>query len=137
MKTILMFILLVGNLLAITAEDAAWLLDAQTDLTKAYEKAKAEKKKMLLLVVVKNGCQWCEMMVHKTLKDKDIQANLTDIVTVVVDVNAKLPKEFQTKLTPGMFFIDVKSKKSVWKNFGYIKKGGFLIDIISANDMVE
>ena len=137
MKTILMFILIVGNLSAITAEDAAWLLDAQTDLTKAYEKAKIEKKKLVLLVVVKNGCHWCEMMVHKTLKDKDIQANLTDMVTVVVDVNGKLPKEFQTKLTPGMFFIDAKSKKSVLKNFGYIKKGGFLIDIISASEMVE
>jgi len=60
---------------------------------------------------VDSNCHWCEMMVHKTLKDKDIQANLTDIVTVVVDVHTKLPKEFYTKLTPGMFFIDVKSKK--------------------------
>jgi len=132
-----MIFLLVCNLMAITAEDAAWLLDAQTDLNKAYEKAKAQKKKLLLLVVVKDGCHWCEMMVHETLRDPQIRENLKDIVTVVADVNGKLPKEFQTKLTPGMFFIDVKSKKSVLENFGYIKKGGFLIDIISAGDMVE
>ncbi len=132
-----MFILIVGNLLAITAEDAAWLLDAQTDLSKAYEKAKAQKKKLVLLVVVKDGCHWCEMMVHETLRDPQIQKNLKEMVTVVVDVNGKLPKAFQTKLTPGIFFIDVKRKKSVLENFGYIKKGGFLIDIVSASEMVE
>jgi thioredoxin-related protein len=133
-----MFSLIVCNLLAINAVDAAWLLNAQNDLNIAYEKAKEEKKKIVLLVVVKDGCDWCEMMIHNTLKDPNIQANLADIVTVVVDVNSnKLPKEFQTELTPAMFFIDVKSKKSLLKNIGYMKKGGFLIDIISVSDMVE
>jgi len=36
-----------------------------------------------------------------------------------------------------MFFIDVKNKKNVLKQTGYIKKGAFLIDIISASEMVE
>jgi len=138
MKIVIMFILVFCNLMAITAEDAAWLLNAQTDLNKAYEKAKNEKKKMVLLVVVKDSCDWCKMMVHETLKDQNIQANLTDMVTVIMDIDSKkLPKEFQTELTPAMFFIDAKSKKSVLKNVGYIKKGGFLIDIISASEMVE
>ena len=137
MKTILMFILIVGNLFAITPEDAAWLLNAQTNLTKAYEKAKAEKKKMLLLIVVKDGCQWCKMMVYETLKDKNIQENLSDIEMVIVDIDSVLPKEFQAKLTPTMFFIDVKSKKTILKDVGYIKKGTFLIDIISAIDLLE
>lgn len=137
MKTVIMFAMIVCNLMAITADDAAWLLGAQTDLNKAFEKAKDEKKKMVLLVVVKDDCNWCELMVHETLKDTNIQENLTDMVTVVVDINGKLPDEFKTKLTPTMFFIDVKSKKSVLENFGYIKKGAFLIDIISASEMAE
>ena len=136
MKTVMLFVLLVCNLMAITAQEAAWVLDAQTDLTKALQKAKAENK-MVLLVVVKDDCNWCEMMIHDTLKDPNIQKKLADMVTVVVDINEKLPKDFKTKLTPAIFFIDAKSKKSVLKNVGYIKKGAFLIDIISASEMIE
>ena len=136
MKTVMLFVLLVCNLMAISAQEAAWVLDAQTDLTKALQKAKAEKK-MVLLVVVKDDCNWCEMMVHYTLKDKDIQDNLSNMVTVIVDVNGKLPNDFKVVKTPAMFFIDAEQEKSVFKNVGYVKKGAFLIDIISANEMME
>jgi len=137
MKIIIIFVLFIYNLMAISAQDAAWLLNAQTDLDKAYEVAKIQKKKMLFLLIVKDGCNWCSMMVENTLRDKNIQANLEDMVTVVVDSNNTLPKIFKTKLTPAMFFIDVESKNSVLKQTGYIKKGAFLIDIISASEMVE
>lgn len=136
MKTVIMFVLLICNLMAINAKDAAWILDAQTDLTKALEKAKSEKK-MVLLVVVKDGCSWCEKMVYETLKDKNIQENLENSVTVIVDINGKLPNDFKASRTPAMFFIDAKKEKSVLENFGYVKKGAFLIDIISANEMME
>jgi len=136
MKILIMFALLVCNLMAINAKDAAWVLDAQTDLTKAFKLAKAENK-MLLLVVVKDDCSWCEKMVYDTLKDKNIQENLTNTVTVIVDVNEKLPDTFNVTQTPAVFFIDAKTKKSVLENVGYIKKGGFLIDIISASEMIE
>ena len=136
MKTVMMFVLLICNLMAISAQEAAWVLDAQTDFTKAFQKAKAENK-MVLLVVVKDDCNWCEMMVHNTLKDKDIQDNLSNMVTVIVDINEKLPNDFKVTKTPAMFFIDAKKEKSVFKNVGYVKKGAFLIDIIYANEVME
>ena len=136
MKTLIMFIMLVCNLMAISAQDAAWVLDAQTDLTKALQKAKAENK-IVLLVVVKDDCNWCEKMLYDTLKDKNIQENLANTVTVIVDINGKLPDAFKVRQTPAIFFIDAKKEKSIWENVGYIKKGAFLIDIISANEMME
>jgi len=136
MKTVMLFILLVCNLMAISVQEAAWVLDAQTDLTKALKKARAENK-MVLLVVVKDDCNWCEKLVHDTLKDKDIQDNLSNMVTVIVDINGKLPNDFKVTKTPAMFFIDAKKEKSVFENIGYVKKGAFLIDIISANEMME
>ncbi len=136
MKAVIMFALMVCNLMAISASEAAWVLDAQTDLTKALQKAKAENK-MVLLVVVKDDCNWCEKMVHETLKDKDIQDNLSNMVTVIVDIHGKLPNDFKVIKTPAMFFIDPKNGKSVFKNIGYVKKGAFLIDIISANEVME
>ncbi len=123
--------------MAITAQDAAQILGAEMNLNTAFKKAKDENKKMVLLVVVKDHCNWCKMMIHDTLKDAAIQENLTNMVTVVVDINGKLPDEFKATITPAVFFIDPKSKKSVWENVGYVKKGSFLIDIISANEMIE
>jgi thioredoxin-related protein len=122
--------------MAISAQEAALVLEAQTDLTKALQKAKAENK-MVLLVVVKDDCNWCEKLVHETLKDKNIQDNLSNMVTVIVDINGKLPNKFKVTKTPATFFIDAKKEKSVFENIGYVKKGAFLIDIISANEMME
>ncbi len=136
MKVIIMFALMVCNLMAISAQDAAWLLDAQTDLNQAFKKAEAENK-MVLLVVVKDNCNWCEKMIYDTLKDEGIQKNLTNMVTVIVDINEKVPNDFKATKTPAIFFIDAKSKKSVLENVGYMKKGAFLIDIVSANEMAE
>jgi thioredoxin-related protein len=136
MKAVIFFALIICNLMAISAEEAAWALDAQNDFAKALQKAKTENK-MLLLVVVKDDCTWCEKMVHETLKDKDIQDSLSNMVTAVVDVHGKLPNDFKVRKTPTVFFIDAKSEKSVYKNIGYVKKGAFLIDIISANEMMD
>jgi thioredoxin-related protein len=136
MKTVIFLALMICNLMAISAEEAAWALDAQNDFAKALQKAKTENK-MLLLVVVKDDCTWCEKMVHETLKDKNIQDSLSNMVTAVVDVHGKLPSDFKVRKTPTVFFIDAKSEKSVYKNIGYVKKGAFLIDIISANEMMD
>ena len=137
MKILIVFIFMLNSMMAISAEDAAWYLGAETSLAKAYQKAKKEKKNLILLVVVKDGCKWCELMVNKTLRDPNIQENLSDLVTVVVDVNDKLPQDFRAERTPAIFFIDAKRKKSVLENVGYVKKGGFLIDIVSAKEMMD
>lgn len=136
MKKLMIFMLLVCNLMAISAQDAAWVLDAQTDLNKAFSKAKDENK-MILLLVVKEDCSWCEKMVFATLKDKNIQKNLKNTITVIVDINDKLPSEFKARLAPTVFFIDPKSKKSVLEGVGYIEKGSFLMDIVSASEKME
>lgn len=136
MKTVMMIMILVCNLMAISAQDAAWVLDAQTDLNKAFNKARDEHK-MILLVVVKEDCSWCEKMVFDTLKDENIQENLKNMITVIADINDKLPSGFKAKLTPTVFFIDPKSKKSVLEGVGFIEKGSFLMDIVSASEKME
>jgi len=39
--------------------------------------------------------------------------------------------------TPAIFFIDAKKEKSVWEAVGFMKKGTFLIDVISAKERFE
>ena len=134
MKILFILLFACSTMMAITAEDAAWVLNAKTSLSKALQKAKKTQKKMVLLVVVKDGCNWCEMMVHKTLSSKNIKEALSDSVLAVVDLSTPLPKGMHAELTPTMFFLDAKTGNVVQKNIGYDDPGGFLIDIISAKE---
>jgi len=138
MKTLIFLLLLIcSNSMAITAKDAAWALDAQTNLHKALEQAKKEKKEMVLLLVIQNGCQWCEKMVHGTMQSPNIKNTLDDTIVVIIDIGSELAKKYKVKLTPAAFFIDVKTGKSVYQQIGYEKPGSFLISIIHAKDNIE
>jgi thioredoxin-related protein len=136
MKIIVLFFLFLSTIFAITADDAAWLIDAQRDVDKAYAKAMKEKRDMVLLVVVKDGCSWCELMVHETLKDAEIQRRLSDMVIVVRAYGEKLPEGLETSSTPTMFFLSARTKKVLLKQVGYVKKGSFMIDITTAEEML-
>jgi len=137
MKTLLLSLILICNLMAITVEDTAWVLDAQTSMEKAYQKAKTEKKDLLMLLIIESSCEWCEKMVHRTLRDENIRSALSDMVIVVADFNSPEAKEHNATLTPSIYFIDVKTKKTVYSVIGYEKPGSFMIDIVSAKDKIE
>ena len=136
MKTLILSLLLICNVMAITAKDAAWVLNAQTDLHKALKQAKQENKDMVLLLVVKDGCEWCEKMVHETMQNRNIKDALSDAIIVIIDSKSDLAKKYKTTLTPSVFFIDAKTEKSVYTQVGYEKAGSFLISIISAKDNI-
>lgn len=138
MKTLLLSLLLVYNLMAVTAEDAAWLLNGQTDFNKAIQKAKHDKKPMIILLVVKDGCSWCEKMINETMQDAKIKNALNDdAVIVVADFHSKLAKAYKAEFTPTLYFIDTKTKKSIATQVGHEKPGNFLITIISAFDTLD
>ncbi len=137
MKIVILSFLLVCNLMAITANDAAWVLDAQTDLNKAYTLAKQEKRSMIVLLVVKDGCEWCEKMVYETMQKPEVKNALSNAIVVVGDIRSDPIKHFNATLTPTVFFIDAKTKKSIYKQVGYERSGSFLISIISAADKID
>ena len=137
MKTFILLLLMAGHLMAVSVDDAAWLLDAQTNLNKAFKKAETAQKKLLLIVVIKDGCSWCEMMVHETLSDKNVRNRLSDMVILVTDIHSKTAKNLNTQLTPSMYFIDVAAKKVLHEHIGFEKPGSFIMDIVTAEDRVE
>lgn len=137
-RILLLSAFLLSTIHAINAEEAVWLLDAQTELDKAFEMAQKEKKPMVLLVIIKDGCIWCERMVNETLKDKKVKEQLNDLsITVIKDFDEKRPSEYNATLTPTLFFIDAKKKNILQKIVGYEKSGSFLMDIVSAEEKVE
>jgi len=131
MKIILVIIAMVYSLLAIDFESAAMELDYQDNYKTALAKAKAENKK-LLLVVVQDPCPYCGKLVHKTLADEKVQKALESYVGVIVDKHGDLPKQFKTSMVPMTFFIDPNKEKSFWESLGYIKKADFLLEIKDA-----
>ena len=134
MKTLLLSLLLVSTLFAITAKEYAPTLNAFTDMDTAYTHAKNEKKEMILLLVIKDGCHWCEKMVEQTMQDKAVKEALRDTVILLTDFDSALSKKFKAEQTPSLYFIDVKTKKSVYEQVGYEKPGTFMITIMSAFD---
>ena len=137
MKTLLLSLLLVSNLLAITSKEYAPKINALTDMNAAFKKAKVEKKSMILLLVIKDGCHWCEKMVEETMQDKTVKEALNDTVIVITDYNSDLSKAFKAEQTPSLYFIDTKTKKSVYEQVGYEKAGSFMITIHSALDNIQ
>lgn len=137
MKTVVLTILLVSNLLAITAKEYAPMINAVTNMNTAFNKAKVEKKRMILLMVIKDGCHWCEKMIEKTMQDKTVKASLSDTVIVITDFGSDLANTFKAEETPSLYFIDVKTKKTVYEQVGYEKPGSFLITVNSALDNIN
>ena len=137
MKTFLLSLLLVCNLMAYTAEQYAPTIHALTDLDNAYTKAKNENKAMIFLLVVKGGCHWCEKMVEKTLQDKAVKNALSDAVTVITDLDSTFSRQFKAEQTPSMYFIDAKTKKVMYEQVGYEKPGAFMITVISAQEALD
>ena len=137
MKTLILILTLSYSLFAINVEDASDILEAQTSMQKAKQLALAEKKEIIMLVVIKDGCHWCEKLVKETLSSKTIQNELYDTVTLIADLHSDLAKKYKAEVTPSVYFIEAKSGKVLYEQVGYEKAGAFLISIISARDALE
>ena len=128
MKLFLILVLLMGSLFATDAKEAAEKLGVENNFATALKKARSEKK-MLVLVIVKKGCRWCDKMVYGTLVEPEVKEALKNYVTLIVDKDDTYPNIFKEGLFPSIFYIDQNSQKSVYENVGYIGKKCFLNDL--------
>jgi len=119
-------------LIASSAPEAAQKLGVQNDYAKALEKAQKENK-MLVMVIVKEHCRWCDKLINKTLSDASVKEKLKkDYVTLIIDKDAAYPKQFKENFFPSIFFIDSKTQKSVFEGVGYVGSKCFKNDLKSA-----
>lgn len=128
MRTLLFVCMLSGMLFAMNAQQAAKVLGVENSYDQAIQKAKHEKK-ILVMVVVKEHCRWCEKLVNTTLKEPRVQKRLQDFVTVVVDKDAAYPADFREDFFPSIFYVDYSTEKSIYENVGYIGAKCFLNDL--------
>jgi len=130
----LFFLSLVSSclLMASNAMEAAQKLGVQNSYEVAVAKAQKENK-MLVMVIVKENCRWCDKLINRTLSDASVKERLDkDYVTLIVDKDAPYPNDFKENFFPSIFYIDAKTQKSVYENVGYIGTKCFKNDLNSA-----
>ncbi len=132
MKLFLLAFLTACSLMAADALEAARKLGVESNYTAAVAKAKKEKK-MLIMVIVKENCHWCDKIVNRTLGDAAVRKRLKkDFVTLIVDKDDPFPADFKENFFPSIFYIDTVTQKSVYENVGYVGTKCFLNDLDGA-----
>ena len=129
MSKILVILLLGVALFGAKVDDYAKEMNFERDYKTAIVKAKAEDKP-LMMVLGADYCPWCRKFERKVLSSKLVNPYIdAEVITLVVDKKYDIktfPKEFQTSITPRVFFIDPKSGKSFYETAGYVKKKEYL-----------
>ncbi len=128
MKLFFMTLLLTYGLMAIDAIDAAKKLGAENNYATAISKAEKEKK-LLVMVVVKKDCRWCDKLIDKTLSEETVKSKLENYITLIVDKDDEFPSDFKENFFPSIFYIDYSTQKSVYSNVGFVGKPCFLNDL--------
>jgi len=128
MKALLISFLLSYGLMATDAIEAAKKLGAENNYATAISKAEKEKK-ILVMVIVKENCRWCEKLINKTLSEETVKNKLENYITLIVDKDDDFPNDFKENFFPSIFYIDYSTQKSVYSNVGFVGKPCFLNDL--------
>jgi thioredoxin-related protein len=131
MKLFFLTVIFITGLFATNAVEAAKDLGVEKAYTQALEKARKEDK-IVVMVVVKENCRWCDKIVKQTLSDETVHNELKKFVTVIVDKDAPFPSDFKAGFFPSIFYIDHKTQKSIYENVGYVDTKSFLNDLHDA-----
>jgi hypothetical protein len=123
-----MILLLTYGVMATDAIEAAKKLGAENNYATAIQKAKTEKK-LLVMVIVQENCRWCEKLIDKTLNEETVRHKLENYITLIVDKNDDFPSNFKENLYPSIFYIDYSTQKSVYSNVGFVGIPCFLNDL--------
>ena len=129
MKTLLTLFLLTLTLFSANVDEYASEMGFERDYKTALLKAK-RLDKPLMMVLGADYCPWCRKFERKTLSSKLVNPYINEnVVTLVVDKKYDIksfPKEFQTQITPRVFFIDPQTGKSFYETAGYVKKKEYM-----------
>lgn len=131
MKKIVLLLVFALSLWANQATIAANELGYINSYSEGLAKAKKEHK-LMVLILVRDGCHWCKKFENETLKDEGIKTKLTSFVKVLVDKGDEMPESFRSNFIPATHFIDPKTEKSVWDIAGFKEPKDFQEDIAAA-----
>lgn len=128
MKKILLLIMMMSTLVfAQSYQEFAAKYKYETDYAQALQRAKAEKKN-LLMVQVSNYCPWCRKLEKKVLArdivNEEIQKNYVPLI--INREEGKLNKRFATPIVPVTYIVNYKDDTDFKTIRGYQDKEDFL-----------
>ncbi len=120
---------------SMSADVAAQKTGAYRDYKEAIEAAR-QKGALLIAVIVKEHCGWCEKLILRTLSDTQVAKRLREsYVLYIAEKDENYPVMLNEEFFPSTFFIDPQSGQSIYENIGYVNKQDFLKDIQSAEEI--
>ena len=118
MKKIILLLITTLTLFGANAKDAAFMLDYQEVYAQALAQAKQEHK-VLMMVIVKEPCPYCDRLVEKTLDTSTIKAKLKNFIPLVIDHDGKYPERFRPPVRPVTLFINPDNSTVLYTLAGY------------------
>ena len=129
MRLLLVMLIFSLSLFGANVDDFAKEMGFERDYSTALEKAK-KGDKPLMMVLGADYCPWCRKFERKTLSSEMVNTYIDkEVITLVVDKKfdiATFPKEFQTQMTPRVFFINPHTGKDFFQTAGYVKKDVYM-----------
>ena len=127
MKKLLLLVLLTVLTYAQSYKEFATKYKYETNYEKALERAKAEKKD-ILLVQVTNYCPWCRKLEKKVLAKDVVNSEIHKnyIPLIVNREEHTLDKRFDTPIVPVTYIISYKDDTQFKAKPGYHSKLDFL-----------
>ncbi|MCK9472546.1 thioredoxin family protein [Sulfurimonas sp.] len=99
----------------------------ETDYKTALERAKKEKKNLMVLMIT-NYCPWCSKFEKKTLMDKNVDDKIKSkyIPLIINRQEENFPKYLYAPVVPVTFFVEPNKEKITHESIGFSNKIDFL-----------
>ncbi len=136
MKYIMILLLTLTSLFANEATELADKLGYLKSYDKAFLSAKKEKK-LMMLIIVEDGCHWCEKLANTTLSNKDVQSKLQTLTKVIVGKEDDAAFNYEPHFFPMIYFINPQTHKVLDTAYGYQKKEGLLKHLQKAKENMK
>jgi thioredoxin-related protein len=118
MKRIVLLLLMTLTLFGANAKDAAFMLEYREVYKVALDEAKKEHK-VLMMVIVKEPCPYCDKLVENTLDTQSIKAKLKNFVPLIISYDDSYPDEFRPPFRPMTLFINPDDSSVLKRLAGY------------------
>ena len=120
MKFLFLLMLLVSQIFAKSYTESGKEFSYELQYKQAVEKAKKEKKDIMLLMV-SNFCPWCQKLEKVVLSKEKINTQIhTKYIPLILNKDEKqYPNQFETPMVPTVYFIDYKTEQIKTKVIGY------------------
>ena len=130
MKTLLLALLATLSLSASDIAAFAQKMSYETVYTQAIEKAKAEDKKVMLLMVT-NYCPWCRKFEKRTLVKEEVNSLVhKDYIPLILNrEKGEFPQKFLTKRIPVVIFIDPYKEEALHESLGFKNVSDFVKEL--------